>query len=203
MCGAIRGCMTTQTNTRTSILATIDYSEIASSVVEHALALARVNLPCDLHFLHVDSQPSDEEGVACSRLELLDWLGARLPAEDELKGIVIHAHEASGKPAQVILQMASDLDSIAIIVGTHGRTGVERLRLGSVAEAVSARARCSVMIVRSKGAAASHEDIEPPCALCVQARLRSQGYTLWCSDHAARNGRRHARYGRGATDRLL
>ena len=132
--------MTTQTTTRNNILAAIDYSEASLPVVEHALALARVKLPCDLHFLHVDAYPGDDEGRECNRLELIDWLGARLPAEDELNGVSVIAHEASGKPAQVIVQMASDLSSHAIVLGTHGRSGLKRLVLGSVAEAVSARA---------------------------------------------------------------
>jgi nucleotide-binding universal stress UspA family protein len=183
--------------TRINIIAAIDYSEASPAVVEHALALARLKLPCDIHFIHVSAHPNEEEGQECSRLELIDWLGARLPSEDELSGMAVIAHEASGKPAQVILQMASDLSSRAIVLGTHGRTGLKRLMLGSVAEAVSARAPCSVLIVRGHSAHA-YSELEPPCALCIEARLTSQGYTLWCSDHAARNDRRHTRYGRGA-----
>jgi nucleotide-binding universal stress UspA family protein len=53
-----------------------------------------------------------------------------------------------GRPAAAILDEARASRSGLIVVGTHGRTCLERLALGSVAEAVLADAPCSVLVVR-------------------------------------------------------
>lgn len=52
-------------------------------------------------------------------------------------------------PAEVaIVEAAEQLDADLVVVGTHGRTGLRRLALGSVAEGVVRHARCSVLVVR-------------------------------------------------------
>lgn len=53
-----------------------------------------------------------------------------------------------GPAAPVILHEASILPAQLLVIGTHGRTGLERLALGNVAEAVVRRAPCSVLVVR-------------------------------------------------------
>jgi len=53
-----------------------------------------------------------------------------------------------GDPKAVILDCATEWGSDLIIVGSHGRKGVDRFVLGSVSEAVARYARCSVEIVR-------------------------------------------------------
>lgn len=56
-----------------------------------------------------------------------------------------------GPPAKTILRVAMSKDADSIIMGTHGRRGVRRFFLGSVAEAVLDRATVPVAIVRGKG----------------------------------------------------
>jgi nucleotide-binding universal stress UspA family protein len=53
-----------------------------------------------------------------------------------------------GPAAPAILSAASELPAQLLVVGTHGRTGLSRIALGSVAEAVVRAAPCSVLIVR-------------------------------------------------------
>ena len=74
--------------------------------------------------------------------------------------LVVQAQVAVGKPAEAIVRVAHEVGVDLIVMGTHGRTGVRHLLLGSVAEAVIRRARCPVMTVRSGGdvAARSGED---------------------------------------------
>jgi nucleotide-binding universal stress UspA family protein len=192
----------TQSTPHTStphILAAIDYGEASTSVVEQAISVARKHGLCTLHFLHVNQfSAEDEDGQEGLRFELLEWLGARLPQTDEeLAGITVVAHEACGEPWRAIVQMASDLLIDLVIMGTHGRKGVRRLMLGSVAEAVSRHCGCSVLVVRRKVHEHPFAELEPICGVCVEARLQSQGNVLWCHDHAARKDRRHAHYGRG------
>lgn len=186
-------------NSRTNILAAIDYSEHAAAVVEHAVAISRCYRPCNLHFLHVNqSIVKDEEGQEGRRFELLEWLEARLPVPDDaLGGISVIAHEATGDPWHLIVQIASDLATDVVVLGTRGRRGLQRMMMGSVAEAVSRHCGCSVFVVRAKAHDHPFVALEPRCGLCVEVRLQSQGSVLWCQDHMARQDRRHAYYGKG------
>ncbi|MBV0923213.1 universal stress protein [Halomicroarcula limicola] len=52
-----------------------------------------------------------------------------------------------GKPARAILECADDRDVDQIVMGSHGRSGIDRALLGSVAETVTRRARIPVTIV--------------------------------------------------------
>ena len=52
-----------------------------------------------------------------------------------------------GKPARAILEYADDHDIDQIVMGSHGRSGIERTLLGSVAETVTRRARIPVTII--------------------------------------------------------
>jgi nucleotide-binding universal stress UspA family protein len=182
----------------THILAAIDYSESSTPVVEQAIAIARQSRPCDLHFLHVNQfGAEDDEGQEGLRFELLEWLGARLPqADEDLAGITVVAHEACGDPWRAIVQTASDLLIDLVVMGTHGRKGVRRIIMGSVAEAVSRHCGCSVLVVRPKVHKHPFAELEPICGVCAETRLQSQGNVLWCHDHLARRDR-HAHYVRG------
>ena len=54
-----------------------------------------------------------------------------------------------GRPTDVILRVAEEVDADLIIMGTHGRAGLRRLAMGSVAESVLRQADCPVLIVPS------------------------------------------------------
>jgi nucleotide-binding universal stress UspA family protein len=53
-----------------------------------------------------------------------------------------------GDPAGEIVRIAEDEKADMIVLGTHGRTGVTRLLMGSVAEVVVRRAPCPVLVYR-------------------------------------------------------
>lgn len=53
-----------------------------------------------------------------------------------------------GRPVQVILEYAADHGIDQIVMGSHGRSGIDRTLLGSVAETVTRRARIPVTIIR-------------------------------------------------------
>ena len=53
-----------------------------------------------------------------------------------------------GEPRRVILDGAAAWDAELIVVGSHGKTGLDRVLLGSVSEHIARHARCSVEIVR-------------------------------------------------------
>ncbi len=53
-----------------------------------------------------------------------------------------------GKPADQILAAAREWDADVIVIGTHGRSGVSRLVLGSTAESVVRHASCPVLVIK-------------------------------------------------------
>lgn len=187
--------MATLQATPVSILAAIDYSETSDLVVMQGVELARQRHAEELHFLHVNSGSPNAESREKRRAELLEWLGARLAGAGlvppELKVI---GHEASGDPAHVIVEMANDLLVDLVVVGTHGRKGVQRMVMGSVAESVVRNCGCPVLVVRQKAHDHPVPQIEPPCPRCVEARVQSHGETLWCEQHSEKHGRRHTYY---------
>jgi len=93
--------------------------------------------------------------------------------------------------SEEIAQLGSDVHADMIVVGTHGRRGLRRLFLGSVAEGVVRLAQCPVLVVRPKGETGAVPQIEPPCERCVEARTASNGEVMWCEQHLERHGQRH------------
>jgi nucleotide-binding universal stress UspA family protein len=73
-------------------------------------------------------------------------------AAEKLRSAGLHAEVLirRGNPADEILQEAHTWDADCIVLGARGTRGVDRLLLGSVSAAVSARAHCSVEVVRPK-----------------------------------------------------
>jgi nucleotide-binding universal stress UspA family protein len=187
--------MATLPATPITVLAAVDFSETSTLVVQEAVELARHNKAEEIHFLHVRSTRRDDAAVEGARAELEEWIGARLNGADGVPLTVkVVAHEASGNPADVIVEMASDLLASVVVVGTHGRKGMQRMLLGSVAEAVVRSAGCPVLVVRP----IMHHDaiprIEPPCPRCVETRMTTEGRELWCEQHSEKHGRRHTYY---------
>jgi nucleotide-binding universal stress UspA family protein len=104
-------------------------------------------------------------------------------------------HVATGSPPREILQVAAQLQADLILVGTHARTGVARLLLGSVAEEVVRRASCPVLVVREKDYHAGlAPEIEPPCADCLAAQVASNGEKMWCVRHSQHHPHGHPHY---------
>lgn len=75
--------------------------------------------------------------------------GEALVAEEQAAGRTIDFRLLQGQPAEVITDLAAAEHTDLIAVGTHGRRGVRRLVLGSVAAAVVRHAPCSVLVVRA------------------------------------------------------
>jgi nucleotide-binding universal stress UspA family protein len=75
-------------------------------------------------------------------------------AEGRLReaGIKASALVVDGDAATQLIRVANDRETDLIVIGTHGRTGLTRIVLGSVARNVMLHAGCSVLIVRAHGA---------------------------------------------------
>lgn len=71
-------------------------------------------------------------------------------------GLSVETVVREGDARSAILDEAESWGADLIVVGSHGRTGLKRWVLGSVASAVVAHAHCSVEVVRRQRAAAAH-----------------------------------------------
>jgi len=65
-------------------------------------------------------------------------------------GLSVETAIREGDPRTAIVDAADEWQADLIVVGSHGRTGLKRLVLGSVAQAVVAHAHCSVEVVRRR-----------------------------------------------------
>jgi len=75
---------------------------------------------------------------------LLDGVRERAGAE----GVAVDTTVEVGRPSRAIVEYADENDVEQIVMGSHGRSGVSRILLGSVAEAVVRRSPVPVTIVR-------------------------------------------------------
>lgn len=188
--------MTVITQTPITLLAAVDYSELSPLVIAYSIDLMRQNLAGQAHFLHVSgAAPGSAPENTRRNKQLLAWLSDRLAETERVpESVTLVAHEAHGDAAKVIVQTASDLSADVVIVGTHGRTGVQRVMMGSTAESVVRHAGCPVLVVRAKSHEHTVPEIDAPCPRCVATRAESQGTRFWCEQHEERHGRRHTYY---------
>lgn len=94
-----------------------------------------------LHVLHVVPPVTDPTPAPAA---------LRAVASELERGVTVITTIASGLPARQIVAYARRNAIDLIVIGTHGRTGVSRALLGSVAEAVVRRAPCRVLTVPSE-----------------------------------------------------
>jgi nucleotide-binding universal stress UspA family protein len=143
-----------------TVLAPTDLSAVGNAAVPHAYALLRgTGGVVELCFVHEHPLPSPAfaydlpvQLTGDERAALDKQLRALVPGEAEALGITTHVSVIDGgKPAETIVAAAERLNVDAISLGSHGRSGVSRALLGSVAEAVVRHARRPVLIVPSSG----------------------------------------------------
>ena len=139
----------------------IDFSDASRAAMEVAADLAR-RFGAELVLLHAYPIPGytfpDGSVVASPKMmqdladqaqkHLEEW---RADAEKLTGGPRVTAEKAVGEPAAEILEAARDARADLIVMGTHGRTGLEHALMGSIAERVVRRAHCPVLTVRPHG----------------------------------------------------
>lgn len=132
------------------ILYPTDFSSYSNQAYFHAVALAE-NHGASLTVLYVYQSPAKhaEAGAAADaqadRRYWRDQLEQIRPANP---AIPVHHVFLEGDPASEIARYATDATIDLIVMGTHGRTGLERLLLGSVAEQTLRSAPCSVLVAK-------------------------------------------------------
>jgi nucleotide-binding universal stress UspA family protein len=66
------------------------------------------------------------------------------------EAVAVKAFVMSGRSADAIIEIARDKNADLIVLGSHGRTGLEKLLMGSVAERVIVLSSCAVLVVKAK-----------------------------------------------------
>jgi nucleotide-binding universal stress UspA family protein len=122
-----------------NILFPTDFSSYSNQAYLHAVAIAEAHhASLTLVYVNVPAQAGDAEYWR-AQLEQIRPANPAIP--------VTHVF-LEGDPATEIVRYARDAGVDRIVMGTHGRTGTERLLMGSVAEKVLRDAPCSVLVVK-------------------------------------------------------
>ena len=146
------------------ILCPIDFSDFSRRALDYAVTLARW-YGASVTALHVQPPavqmagplaplaPVEPVPLAPGDLDALRQRVAAFVSPEAQDTIAIEPQAVEGDPAREILAEAESVD--VIVMGTHGRSGFERLMLGSVTERVLRRAPCSVLTIPLAAAAAA------------------------------------------------
>ncbi|ARS89262.1 universal stress protein [Natrarchaeobaculum aegyptiacum] len=140
-----------------AILVPTDGSDPATRATEQAAAIAD-RFDATLHVLYcVDIDDRTPLDISSSQsVESMREYGRELTAEVAAaapEGLEVVTVVEDGDPREVILEYADEQDVDVVVMGTHGRTGIDRLLLGSVTEHVTRNAECSVLVTRADDAA--------------------------------------------------
>lgn len=147
-----------------TVLSPVDFSEPSRQAVRYAREFTlRMNssmflinvveprpMAVDLSLNYI---PFEEDLEKAARHDLKS-----LKNELHAEGLLIDFSVEIGNPSDVILEKARELDVSIIIMGSHGKRGISRLIMGSVAETVVRKADCPVLIVKSGEKALSNEE---------------------------------------------
>ncbi|MHC4140190.1 MAG: universal stress protein [Planctomycetota bacterium] len=140
------------------ILCPIDHSDCSKEALKYAVSFAMKD-EAKLYLLHIIdirsfsegldamSKPiPDEETLEQLRTKLLDCIPEDIRDDMDVEATVIQ-----GIPFAEIISTAKEKEIDMIVIGSHGRTGISHMMMGSVSEKVVRKAPCPVLTVRQPG----------------------------------------------------
>jgi nucleotide-binding universal stress UspA family protein len=139
------------------ILFATDFSESSLPAADYAITLAKLT-GAHLHILHVINELEEHQRVmipieAFQVLEKKVELHAVAELEsfctNQALGLPTTTHAVVGVPFAKILEIAEAVAADLVVMGTHGRAGIEHILVGSTAERVVRHSRIPVLTVRS------------------------------------------------------
>ena|SRR5579871_1148790 len=142
------------------ILIGVDFSDYSKEALADAAVLAK-HFGADLYLFHAFDVPAYYVPSMGGRgLKVLDWLRTlredahkqleALAWEVQQQGVKVHPTLKEGVPFREIPKAAKEMEADLIVLGTHGRTGLDRFLMGSVAEEVARRAPCPILLIKPK-----------------------------------------------------
>jgi len=140
-----------------TILVATDFSDTAEQALDYAIALAS-KLGARVYLLNAIALPTfgvvPELGVGPTSTMIDGIVSDNQQALDKLIAakapMKIHTLMRTGDPRDLIVDTAAEVGADLIVMGTHGRRGVTRALLGSVAEGVLRHATCPVLTIRKQ-----------------------------------------------------
>lgn len=161
-----------------TIIFAADFSDRSRKAFDVACLMAREEAT-RLIVLHVvEPLPVNETMVGVGEMGVPLFVPEKRPIDSDAlmktlretytpgQAIAVEYRITEGDAAAEVLRLAEETKCDLIAMGTHGRTGLERLVVGSVAETVMRKAHCPVLTVRSPSSAHSPAaDLNPPAAV--------------------------------------
>lgn len=160
------------------VVAGSDFSELGDRAVLEALKLCAAHPGADLHVISIGSEAPAGVRLPGPEPRVLALDDAREAARSRVEAIVeqylasgghldmdrVAVYMSVGAAAERIVALAGAVDADVIVVGTHGRRGLKRIVLGSVAAEVVRRAPCGVFVIRPRDFADGEKlpEIQPP-----------------------------------------
>ncbi len=133
------------------ILFPTDFSEPSQACLVTAASLAQAD-DAELFLLHVEQPQSAVTGGGIAPYPMpvptTKEAEAKLNAMEVRQGIRCSKYLVRGSASTEIAKFAKEHDIDMIVMGTHGRTGLSRVLMGSVAEAVVRKAPCPVLTLK-------------------------------------------------------
>ncbi|HJT35858.1 MAG TPA: universal stress protein [Pirellulales bacterium] len=139
-----------------TILHPTDFSPYAERAFDAACSLAR-HYGARVVVVHASAVAAAGYGTATVPPPEGDWSVlehqiAQVRPKDE--SVRVEHRLVLGTPPEEIIRVAAEIHADLIVMGTHGRTGLSRALMGSVAEEVVRKAPCSVLVVKTPHGAA-------------------------------------------------
>ena len=155
------------------ILCPVDFSHQNTLAISLASAFAR-RFGSQIVFLHVASQGKDDYGLAMERTkeDVMQNLKTVVPTERSVN--YEHRVEVSDNTALRVCEVAEEIGADQIVMATHGRTGIARVLMGSIAEKIVRRAPCPVLTIRDN-ATLSHDE-QAPVTNAIQLRATARSF---------------------------
>ena len=138
------------------ILCPIDHSDCSKEALKYAVSFALRN-EAELYLLHVidirtfdenldtiTKQIADDSSINNLKKKLLECVPEEIRSDMKIEAIVVQ-----GIPFVEIIKIAKENEVDMLVLGTHGRTGLAHMMLGSVSEKVVRKAPCPVLTVRT------------------------------------------------------
>jgi nucleotide-binding universal stress UspA family protein len=123
------------------LLVASDDSPFSAAAWEEALSIAQ---RMGSRLLGISVAATDSELGAAKALV------QKLEADAKMRGVALETAVPRGQPDQAIIHWAKTKQVNLIILGSHGRTGLRKLLMGSVVERVIGQAPCPVLVVKKK-----------------------------------------------------
>ncbi|ASQ90650.1 universal stress protein [Prosthecochloris sp. GSB1] len=147
------------------ILCPTDYSKTSEKAVRYAIELAR-KVNAHVRFLHIMQPENIAEKTAYSYGVMSRGGGGEVVSEDfrallmeeKKKGLSADILILRGNPYDTIIEQTNNWSPDLLVMGSHGRTGLNRILMGSVAEAVFHAVDIPVLLVKQNAAEKATRD---------------------------------------------